>query len=909
MATVLASVQPAAAAEPVRSFAIPASPLGRALKLYAKAANRQIIFSNAAVAPFQAPPLQGLFTPDEALARLIDGTGLVSRLTSSGVLIVDAAPARVIRASAQQTIAPASAHAQSPAVVATSAADNATLGEIIVTARRVDERLQDVPISITVFSQEQIADRNIMSAGDLATYTPSLWANVRAGANSASYAIRGFTQEMRTSASVAVYFADVVAPRGGNSGVSAGDGAGPGAFFDLQNVQVLKGPQGTLFGRNTTGGAVLLVPQKPTRRFEGYVEGSYGDYDMKRLQAVVNLPFGEAARMRLGIDRNSRDGYIKNISGTGPSRLGDLDYTSLRGSLVLDIAPDVENYTIASYTKSEDNGATAKLTACTNAFPNGLLACQQIARQAGAGFYTVQNRLADPVSRLEQWQLINTTTWRVNDALTIKNIASYSELRTFLRTDYIGTRFVIPTTFGPIANTGALAGTVLGIGFPNPAPGLNTADQNNFTEELQFIGKAYDGRLDWQAGGYYEESNPSAPSGVAGYPFLSCTDPATFQCRDVMAQLLGRPTVGSINYSVGEVAFQNVALYAQATYKLRANLKLTGGFRYTWDRTTATARQVNYRFFQPNVPTGTCTFPSPAAPGNIPVSSPEQCLTWAKQKSDAPTWVLGLDYNPSDNVMIYGKYSRGYRQGAVNFAAPVQFQAFGPEKVDTYEVGVKSSFHGPVPGSFNAAAFYNDFTGQQLAVGVQSSTNAAPNSQAVLNAGKSRIYGVEIDATLSPTRLLKLDGSYTYLNTKLISRDPVTVAPGSPYDIFSFAALPGTRLAFTPEHKASVTATYQLPISGEMGDVRVSATYAYSSNYISTTGPFGKIPSLGLLNLNLNWNDVGRKPIDLSLFMTNVTNEKYYINVSDFRASAGLVSQVMGQPRMYGARLRYRFGD
>src|ERR1700758_550902 len=146
------------------------------------------------------------------------------------------------------------------------------LEEIVVTARRMEERLQDVPISMTVFTQDQLSNRNITNAEDLANITPSLSVNNNFGSENASFAIRGFVQDAATPPSVGVYFADVVAPRGPTQGTQAGDGAGPGNFFDLQNVQVLKGPQGTLFGRNTTGGAVLLVPQKPKTVFEGFVE-------------------------------------------------------------------------------------------------------------------------------------------------------------------------------------------------------------------------------------------------------------------------------------------------------------------------------------------------------------------------------------------------------------------------------------------------------------------------------------------------------------------------------------------------------------------------------------------------------------------------------------------------------------
>ena len=175
-----------------------------------------------------------------------------------------------------------------PALAQESGGEGA--GDIVVTARRVEERLQDVPISMTVLNQEQVANRNIVSGNDLATYTPSLSANSRFGAETAAFAIRGFTQENFTSPSVGTYFADVIGPRA-NGGTAGGNGAGVGQFFDLQNVQVLKGPQGTLFGRNTTGGAVLIVPQKPTDEFGGYLEGSVGNFNMYRSLSAKKVRF------------------------------------------------------------------------------------------------------------------------------------------------------------------------------------------------------------------------------------------------------------------------------------------------------------------------------------------------------------------------------------------------------------------------------------------------------------------------------------------------------------------------------------------------------------------------------------------------------------------------------------------
>jgi iron complex outermembrane receptor protein len=306
-----------------------------------------------------------------------------------------------------------------------AAAQSNTGNDIIVTARRSEERLQDVPISITVLSQDALTKRNISNPTDLATYVPSLSSNANFGPEKASFAIRGFTQEGKTSPSVGVYFADVVAPRA-NGGTTSGNGAGPGSMFDLENVQVLKGPQGTLFGRNTTGGAILLVPTKPKDDFEGYLEGSAGDYNMHRIQAVLNVPINDTFLVRGAMDWQQRDGYLHNISGIGPSDLGNTNYIAARISVVAHLTPTLENYMIASYSNSNNNGVVPNMTVCNTgnipgvAGPAGIagvfapLACAQIAKQqaAGGGAYTVSNDLPDPYERVRQWQVINTTTWQ-----------------------------------------------------------------------------------------------------------------------------------------------------------------------------------------------------------------------------------------------------------------------------------------------------------------------------------------------------------------------------------------------------------------------------------------------------------------------------------------------------------------
>ncbi|MCK9564194.1 MAG: TonB-dependent receptor, partial [Bacteroidales bacterium] len=457
------------------------------------------------------------------------------------------------------------------------------LEEVVVTARRRDERLQDVPISMTVFSQQDVSKLNIVTAGDLATYTPSLSVNNRFGEDNTTFSIRGFTEEMRTTASVGVYFSEVIGPRGSNT-TSSGNGAGPGAFFDLQNVQVLKGPQGTLFGRNTTGGAVLIVPQKPTDELGGYVEASAGDFGMRRLQGVVNVPINDNVRLRLGIDDHERDGYLKNEGDIGPSRMANLDYTAYRASLVVDITDSLENYTILNYTDSSNKGSGGLILEC-HPDPTFRFAsfCQQQMQTMSGDFHGFKINKPEAESSIEQWQVINHLTWEVNDNLTIKNILSYTELET----DLVGGVFATSFSAGGIPFTMTSSDLA--------APGVPTTNQNTFVGELQALGTALDDRLDWQAGLYLERSKPGGTSGSRPTRGVDCLalpyDTSDWACLGILG-----PS-SSITRQWGKVEYDNRAVYGQATYSVSDSLKLTAGLRYTWDETTGVAQAINYTGF------------------------------------------------------------------------------------------------------------------------------------------------------------------------------------------------------------------------------------------------------------------------------------------------------------------------
>ncbi|MFV8817054.1 TonB-dependent receptor [Haliea sp. E17] len=781
---------------------------------------------------------------------------------------------------------------QAPAVLAQegSGERGLALEEVVVTARRREEFLQDVPASLTVFNQRQINDANITNPSDLATYTPNLSVNNRFGGDNTTFAIRGFSQELRTTASVGVYFAEVVALRGANSQQS-GDGATPGDLFDLENVQVLKGPTGTLFGRNTTGGAVLLTPKRPTDDFEGYVEGSAGNFDMLRGQAVLNLPVTESFKLRLGVDHSERDGYLNNISGIGPDDFADQDYTAWRASALWEITGSLENYTIVRGVDSSNNGYPGSVFGCNPNAPLAFLCTPDLEeREANGdnGFYDVYSFVPKPVNEQNMWQAINTTTWEISDAFLVKNILAYGELETKQRGAVFGTNWSFQGEDLIFQQVG------LSSGFP-------TTDQETLVEELQIQGSAFDDALSYQAGVYYEHSEPGSDYGAQSPAIIACdqasitgSNPDDFRCNNLLLQ-------GALQSVPGGVEYTNMAVYAQATYSFTDTLSITGGLRYTDDETKGHTEDTVYYF--PRVTPGTY-----APPNRVFVESRNPT-----SESDEPTWLVGLDYTPSDDLLLYGKYNRGYRQGSVNIGGSTGADIHGPETVDTYEIGSKFSFHGAFPGTLNIAAFYNDFQDQQVQYGYFKAISNV-GTTAIINAGASTIYGAEVEATVQLTESLILNASYAYLNTKIDDLE-------FPNLVESGIAVPGTisnttqegdPLSFAPENSAVVSAIWMLPTPVAMGDMRLSATWVYTDEQQAVTEasspPFYLIDSYDLWNFNFSWNAVMGSPIDFSAFMTNAFDEEYVTYVSGLYNSGGLESGQVGMPRMYGARFRYNFG-
>ncbi|VWX48834.1 TonB-dependent receptor [Novosphingobium sp. 9U] len=793
-------------------------------------------------------------------------------------------------------------------------ATTAATDDIIVTAQRVSQSLQDVPISITVYDQSQLDNKNIVSASDLATYTPSLSVNQRFGPEKSGFAIRGFVQDAGTAPSVAVYLADVPAPRAQGQ-TPSGNSLGPGAFVDLANVQVLKGPQGTLFGRATTGGAVLVVPRKPTDNLEGYVEGSVGNYDLRRIQAVANLPLADTFKVRMMVDRYKRDGYMENHSGIGPKAYNDSDYIAARLGVLADLTPSLENYTLASYSYSHTNGYASRLVGCVTDpalrstgqarwAPNG---CNQIARQdaRGDGLLDVEVSNPDPKQQLRQMQFINTTTWQATDTLVVKNIASYSDFRERSDFNLNGDNFVY--TSPPLSVTSPLLGQQVSYTtVAAPKNGYNS-NQWTFTEEFQLQGHAFDRKLDWQAGAYLEKSGPNGWNRTFSQVFLRCTDRDALRCVDPLG-------IGSLADNVTQFRFSTYAAYGQGTFNLTDTLSITGGLRYTIDKQKGIGEATRYRFSAAGLATRTCNdslrFKGPTGAALV-VTDRVQCHNEISQNSKRPTWLAGIDFKPSPDLLLYAKYSRGYRPGGINFSN-LGLETWEPETVDAYELGAKATLRGAVRGYVSVAAFYNNFRDQQISATIIGKPNSGVSGAAgVINAGKSRIQGVEFDSSFRFFDSLKLDLGYTYLDTKVISVETPTLPADSPFASITPSSAPGDPLALSPKHRLSASLHYTVPLDESVGEIAFGGSYTYTSKQVAslaTPTRFGVLGATNLVSADISWTNIMASNIDLSAFASNLTSEHYFVGVGNTWTSGGFENQLVGQPRMYGLRLRVNFG-
>ena len=800
--------------------------------------------------------------------------------------------------------------------------------DIIVTANRREERLQEVPISITAISADSIRERGLTSLQDLQASVPSMVVapNGQASRDVMSPSIRGQSASFQGSPAVVVYMNEVPLP----SAITLSGQGGPGTFVDLQNIQVLAGAQGTLFGRNTTGGAILLTPAKPTDKLEGYVQGGFGNYNMTELEAVVNVPISDRARIRVVGASRDRDGFTQDVQWNKDR--DDQHWRMGRVGLWLEPVDGVENYTMAYYGYSKTNGsgsiakgfntpyfvgiASRQVTIPNvGTFPLGALSAHYNFCGAGTGpancsYYTnlltkqqqLGNRQVahgmDSFAKLETWGINNTTDVDLTSSLKLRNIISYAELKSFYANDQDG-------TIAPIYDTGV---TTLSRTAPRDWYKV-------FTEELQFQGSALDDKLTYTVGGFYFKQSPAGH--MASYSINVCG-----------AQNLAACPIGDSELAIST---ESKALYAQGTLDFGAfspsldRLRLTAGYRYTWD--TVSGTNASWSYF--NGPNGTQIQNGCSWKVGAYVNPRVDCAFGATLKSKAPNWTVGLDYRPNDDLMLYVKATRGYKAGGFNgYAVFENTRTFQPEYVTDYEAGFKSDFRmGDMRGRLNVNGFWMDYKDIQRAAGdFNRATNG--NGAVTLNAASAEIKGVEVDAMIQPTDFLELGANYSHLSAKY--KNFVFNSSSGVYDCnsqrlgdlkFANANMTCRPLQYLSPNIFSAYARLSIPTPESVGKVSLLVSYSWSDK--QPTAPLSVekfpdgtplepgvlLPSFGLLNATLDWKNVLGAPFDLSLFGTNLANKEYVITNAGVYQSIGAQTVMYGEPRMYGLRLRYKFGS
>lgn len=802
--------------------------------------------------------------------------------------------------------------------------------EIIVTANRRAERGQDVPIAITALSPQRLEQQGVNKEQDLQASVPSLVVgpNGQGSRDSNSFTIRGQGATFQASPGVVVYMNEVPLP----AGITLSQQGGPGNFIDLENMQVLSGPQGTLFGRNTTGGAVLLVPRKPGEEFGGWIKGEYGNYDRQYVEGALNLPVNDKLSIRVVGAYHDRDGYTRDVVWN-KDRDNEHWYSGRIG-ILFKPTDSITNYTMAYGAHSKNNGAGLVHKGFNVAAMAGLGLCAELPVGTAGGYscdvYRATTAQADAwgprktgfstdtFAKTQTWGISNTTDIELSDEITLRNIVSYQKMKVGYRYDGDATVLqqhdidpgVLPAP-GVVTLPGV--GTPIIYSFPILSSELPRDNLRVWSEELQLQGKMLDDHLNWTIGGFYFDQRPDGLQGSRANVY--CIALQTGQCEANVAQY-GTSTVSK-------------ALYGQATLNLGAmspsleGVRLTGGYRQTWDHVYGFSTQYN---FSSLLPAGfvVCGKDSSLI---VPVGTAlGDCRFSGSQRSSSPSWLVGLDYKVTRDILLYGKLSHSYKAGGFNPYAVFFGQngqpdtrSFGPEEVTVWEAGVKTDFRlGSVPFRLNVAGYTTDYKGIQRASGDFNAATGASGAR-TLNAD-ARIKGIEVEASMRPFPGVEIGGNFSYTDAKYKDYQYVTatggvacngvVAPGGTADA---SCLP---FQYVSPYIWSFHVSAEQPLAHDMGTLAFYANYSHTSRQFTEAvnlpenQPGAYLEAFGLLNVSLDWRKVGGSGFDIGLFATNLANKLYRISNTDVYQSGALLYQstLYGEPRMYGLRVKYSFG-
>lgn len=736
--------------------------------------------------------------------------------------------------------------------------DTGATSDIIVTAQRRDTKLSKTPVAITAVSSESLVQARVLSETDLHLVAPGLGVRASASSNQLNYVIRGQTIDAFSNnrPGVLPYFDEVQI---GGAGVAS-------AFYDLASVQVLKGPQGTLFGRNATGGAVLFTSQKPTDTFGGYSSVSYGNYNDEKVEGALNVPImSDKVDLRVAGFYRSRDGYQYNLFTRSP--IGNIRQFGFRGSLSVRLSDALKNDLVVDYANLKGAGNVAVISSIDPTIaplPASLIfpgLNTELAAQRARGPFTVN---IDTPTTSQNYNTIvsNITTLDLGPNLTFKNVFGYTSLLASVSVDVDGSSQGVYSF-------------------------LNNVRVHQYSDEPQLLGKV--GDLSFVLGGYYsyEKNVTHLGSNVLGLPPQAATPQCTVatQCNDA------------------DIRNKTYAGYAQGTYDLArftgiSGLGATVGLRYTSETVS-----------ENELPTDSF-FGVVSAAGPLIGAATYQQKTYRNL-----SWTLGLQDQISSSTLLYVASRRSNRNGGYNSTLiPIVGlsssggNGYDAEKATDLELGAK--FNGRIGGSpvtLNLAGYQTWIDNAQHALyGLSFGTVPIGGMPATavfsVNVPKARVRGFELDGSIRPVNWLRLSGALNYTDAKYTNG--VVRTPGATGVVSS---LLGT-YPDTPEWSGNFGADVTLPVSTDFEFVAHGDVYAQTSSFYTSQGQINTqatIPGYATANFRLGIESV--QGWTLSANLKNAFNRVYYAGGIPAANLISINTLIPGDPRTISVELRYKF--
>jgi iron complex outermembrane receptor protein len=778
---------------------------------------------------------------------------LAVAMTASPAAAQTAASSTAADPQTEQPAADPPASEPRPAVTGESADDTPQSGEVVVTAQKRSERLIDVPLAVTAVSGATLANQQINDSQSLSRAVPSLSYQQGGAPNNSSFRVRGvgtslFGQGVEPSVSVVVD--GVVAPRASS---------GFADLLDIERVEVLRGPQGTLFGKNATAGVINVVTARPSSTFGGNVEATVAEREEYRVKGTITGPLGENLKGRLSGYYNNVGGYLYNIATD--SHEGGVESWGVRGKLEWQPTDTLDILLSGEYRKSDANCCVTPFVDVRNpAF------AQLIAPLVASpdNHRTNNDDLSYVNTKLRQASL--QIDWDLGPA-TLTSITAwqgYSELNQAEQDQIVS----VPTRF-------AGAGAAFAAWNFQPA----AQKQDSYTQEIR-LGSNGGGDLTYVAGIFLSKLDLSR--NLVRRRQTCSAGPA-----------IGAPCTGTIvNQSGGfdaDFESKNASAFGQADLRVAGGLHVLGGLRVQYEK-----QRVVGSVFGP-LQTGDALFP-----GTIVNSG-------TSERSDtAVTGKAGLRYEFARNFQTYGSYTRGYKAFALDLGATTRFDnnpGLSPEHVDAYEVGAKFR---TTDGKFdvNAALFRSDYTNLQTQTVVSDPVTGAFTVQQI-NAGKSRSEGLELEANFRPSQAFSIAASFSYVKATididglqcalqqqatapiLTSNFPINscyrqqrttggVVTTSPPII----DVRGGALPVAPRYRATITPRYDAEVgSGLRAFVQANLAFQSRSLFAVNQDPLLEQEAYTLVDLSAGIGDVDRR-YTLSVFVRNLFDRNYYTGLA-----------------------------